>query len=268
MDLYPAIDIRRGASVRLVQGDFERETVYGDPVETACSYLSKGARRLHVVDLEAAAGNMGANRGMVSRIVSVAADHSALVQVGGGVRDEAAVEELLAVGAWRIVIGTAALSDPEMVTHIAATYPGRIVVGLDYRMASNRRSEGGQGDAGNPSDLVASMMLATEGWTAGGHISMEDALAWFEGSGVAAVVVTDIGKDGTLGGPNLSGLKALLEATEIEVVASGGVSGVEDLKRLASLERGGRRLSGVIVGKALAEGRISLEDARRACGEV
>jgi phosphoribosylformimino-5-aminoimidazole carboxamide ribonucleotide (ProFAR) isomerase len=163
MDLYPAIDIRRGASVRLVQGDFERETVYGDPVETACSYLSKGARRLHVVDLEAAAGNLGANRGMVSRIVSVAADHSALVQVGGGVRDEAAVEELLAVGAWRIVIGTAALSDPEMVTHIAATYPGRIVVGLDYRMASNRRSEGGQGDAGNPSDLVASMMLATEG---------------------------------------------------------------------------------------------------------
>ncbi|MHB1855553.1 MAG: 1-(5-phosphoribosyl)-5-[(5-phosphoribosylamino)methylideneamino]imidazole-4-carboxamide isomerase [Acidimicrobiales bacterium] len=257
MELFPAIDIREGRSVRLVQGDFSRETVYGDPVDRAKELLGMGARWLHVVDLDAAVSGVRANRTAVEKIATLAGDAGGSLQVGGGVRDEVAVRELLDAGVTRVVIGTAALADPELVAHLAACHPGRIVLGLDYRL-----SDGGGRDK---RELISRMMLSTEGWTSGNTVSMEDALTWFEGTGVAAVVATNIGRDGTMSGPDLPGMGAIVSDTEIAVVASGGVAGLDDLIALREVEAGGRSVSGVIVGKALLEGSFTLEEGLEVC---
>lgn len=240
MDLYPAIDIRGGRSVRLLRGDYDRETVYGDPVATAVGLAGAGARWLHLVDLDAARTGQPANRAVVA---AIAAAVTVPVQVGGGVRDEAGAESLLDAGVARVVLGTAAVEQPELVSALARRHPGRVAVGLDHR-------EG---------------MVAVRGWLEGSGQSLNQALARAESAGVSAVVVTDIARDGTLAGPDLVGLASALAATPVEVVASGGVGCMADLVALAGLEAGGHRLAGAIVGKAIHDGRLDVGEALAAC---
>ena len=232
MELFPSIDLRRGRVVRLHQGDFARETVYGDdPVAVARSYADAGARWIHVVDLDASRRD-GSNR---DAIVAVAGAVDVPVQAGGGVRDAS----LLDAGVARVVLGSAAVDDPDLVARMAATHPGRVVVGLDHRDGEVR----------------------VRGWEEGSGRRLHDLVAELAVPGVAAFVVTDISRDATLAGPDVDGYADLLGATAVPVVSSGGVGTLADLAALAALEVGGRRLAGAIVGKALYEARFTLADA-------
>lgn len=237
MDLYPAIDIRGGRCVRLFRGDYGAETVYGDdPVAQARSFADAGAPWIHVVDLDAARSGVPENREVIG---AIAAEVEVPVQTGGGVRSLEAAEALFDAGVARVVVGTAALTDPALVRDLAGRF--RVAVGLDAR--------GGE--------------VASDGWTAGSGRNVLDVARDFEDAGVEALVVTDIGRDGTLDGPDVAGLMNVLDATTLAVVASGGVGSVEDLATLALVETSGRRLSGVIVGKAIYEGRVDVADALR-----
>jgi phosphoribosylformimino-5-aminoimidazole carboxamide ribotide isomerase len=241
MDLYPAIDLRGGRCVRLYQGDYGRETVYGDdPVAQARAFAAAGAGWLHVVDLDAARTGEPRNRDVVA---AIAAAVDVPVQTGGGVRDEAAAEALFDAGVARVVIGTAALTDPDLLARLAARHP--VAVGLDARGRE----------------------VATHGWTAGSGEDLLDVARRVADVGVAALVVTEIGRDGTLAGPDLDQLGAVLGATALDVVASGGVGSAADLRSLAALEVDGRRLAGAIVGRALYEGAVTLPEALAAAGE-
>jgi phosphoribosylformimino-5-aminoimidazole carboxamide ribotide isomerase len=232
MELFPAIDLRRGRCVRLAQGDFDRETVYGDdPVAVARGFVDEGARWVHVVDLDASRRD-GSNRELV---VEVAARAGAHVQSGGGVRDG----WLLEAGVARVVLGSAAVEDPELVAELATAYPGRVAVGLDHR--------GGE--------------VRTRGWEEGSGRRLLDLVGELALPGVAAFVVTDIERDGVLVGPDTAGYRDLLAATDVPVVASGGVATLDHLRELAGVEAGGRRLAGVIVGKALYEGAFGVHEA-------
>jgi phosphoribosylformimino-5-aminoimidazole carboxamide ribotide isomerase len=232
MELFPSIDLRRGRVVRLHQGDFARETVYGDdPVAVARSYADAGATWIHVVDLDASRRD-GSNR---DAIVAVAGAVDVPVQAGGGVRDAS----LLEAGVARVVLGSAAVDDPDLVARMAAAHPGRVVVGLDHRDGEVR----------------------VRGWEEGSGRRLHDLVAELAVPGVAAFVVTDISRDATLAGPDLDGYAALLGATTVPVVSSGGVGTLADLEALAALEVAGRRLAGAIVGKALYEARFTLADA-------
>lgn len=236
-ELYPAIDLRGGRCVRLYQGDFARETVYGeDPVAQARAFVAAGARWLHVVDLDAARTGTAANREVVA---AIAAAVDVPVQAGGGVRDDEAADALLAAGVRRVVVGTAALDDPDWVRRLADRHPGRVAVGLDARGRE----------------------VAVRGWTEGSDQDLVEVARRFDDAGVAALVVTEIGRDGTLAGPDLDQLAAVLAATRLDVVASGGVGSLDDLRALAGLEVGGRRLAGAIVGRALYEGAFPLSAA-------
>ena len=231
MDLFPAIDLRRGRCVRLDQGDFARETVYGaDPVGVARRYQDAGAPWIHVVDLDAARG-AGSNRRLVE---AVAGAVDVPVQAGGGVRDAS----LLGAGVARVVLGSVAVADPEAARRLAHDHPGRVVIGLDHR--------GGE--------------LRVRGWEEGSGVDLFELVARFEGSGVAAFVVTDIARDGRLAGPDLGGYEKLVAATPVPVVASGGVATLDDLRALRDAG-----LAGVIVGKALYEGAFTVEEAVAAC---
>jgi phosphoribosylformimino-5-aminoimidazole carboxamide ribotide isomerase len=235
MDIYPAIDIRDGRCVRLMQGDYDRETVYrDDPVEQAREFAEAGARWIHVVDLDAARTGEPVNR---SIIASMAAAVDVSIQVGGGVRDQSAAAALVECGADRIVLGTAALEQPALVHLLARRY--QVAVGLDERDGE----------------------IAVRGWKRGSGRNVGDLVREFEDAGVAAFVVTEIGRDGTLEGPDLEGLGAVLEATSVPVIASGGVGFVTDLVALADLRRDHRSLAGAIVGRALYEGRFDLAQA-------
>jgi phosphoribosylformimino-5-aminoimidazole carboxamide ribotide isomerase len=236
-DLYPAIDVRGGRCVRLYQGDHGRETVYGDdPVAQARAFADGGARWIHVVDLDAARTGDPRNRSVVAAIAGAV---DVPVQTGGGVRDDAAADALLAAGVRRVVVGTAALDDPDWVRRLAARHPGRVAVGLDARGRD----------------------VAVQGWVEGSGHDLVDEARRFDESGVAALVVTEIGRDGTLEGPALDQLAAVLAATSIDIVASGGVGSLDDLRALAALDVDGRRLAGAIVGRALYEGAFALPDA-------
>ena len=244
MHVYPAIDLRGGRCVRLVQGDFDQETVYGtDPVAVACSLQAAGARWIHVVDLDAARTGQPVNRDVVAAIAG-AVHPCVSLQVGGGVRERAAADALLAAGVARVVVGTAALERPEFVRSLAADCP--VAVGLDVRGTE----------------------VAVQGWTKGSGAALADVLPAFEDAGVEAVVVTQITRDGTLAGPDLAGLGAVLAATTLPVVASGGVGTLDHLRALAALDAGGHRLAGVVVGKALYEGRFTLAEALAAMAVV
>ena len=236
-DLYPAIDLRDGRCVRLYQGDYGRETAYGtDPVAVAERFAAAGARWLHVVDLDAARTGEPVNRAVVAAIARAVAPAGVKVQSGGGVRDQASAEALYAAGVERVVLGTAAVERPELVTALA----GRpVAVGLDAR--------NGQ--------------VAVRGWTESTGRTVEAMLAAYEGAGVAAFVVTEIGRDGTLAGPDLELFVRVAEATATPVIASGGVGSLDDLEALAAI--GG--LCGVIVGKALHDGVFTIEEAIAAC---
>lgn len=241
MIVYPAIDLRGGRCVRLYQGDYGRETVYGeDPVAQALAFESEGAEWLHVVDLDAARTGEATNRGVVA---DVCAAVRIPVQVGGGIRDDAAAHALFELGVARIVIGTAALEQPELVRRLCGAGHD-VAVGLDAH-----------GDE-----------VATHGWTERTGRVVSEVAAELADAGVAALVVTEIGRDGTLAGPDVEGLRALLAATAVPVIASGGVGSLDDLRALGSVEEGGRRFEGAIVGRALYEGAFSLGQALEALG--
>lgn len=230
-DLYPAIDLRGGRVVRLLQGDYERETLYGDdPVAVALSFAEAGARWIHVVDLDAAKSGDPVNRPVVAAIAS-AVRGGASVQTGGGVRSAADAATLSTLGVARVVMGSAAVKDPALVDAAAGELP--VAVGLDHRDGE----------------------LAVHGWTEGSGVQLSDALQWYPRASV--FVITDIGRDGMLQGPDVAGLTAAAAATEIPVIASGGVATLDDIAALARIPG----LGGVITGKALYEGRFTVSEA-------
>ncbi len=241
MDLYPAIDLRDGRCVRLAQGDFGRETVYGaDPVARAKAFEASGAPWLHVVDLDAARSGAGANRSVVADIVRAV---SVPVQAGGGVRSMQDAAELIEAGVARVVVGTAAVLQPGLVSEMAQRWPGRVAVGVDHFEGEVR----------------------LKGWEERSGHRVEQVVAGLVDAGAAAVVVTEISRDGLMVGPDLAGYRALLGDVQVPVIASGGVGSLDDLRKLAWLSVGGRHLAGAIVGRAVYEGRFSVADAVAAC---
>lgn len=236
MQLFAAVDIRNGRCVRLRQGDYDAETVYDeDPVARAVELASQGAGWIHVVDLDGARSGHPDNAAVVTAIAGAV---DVPVQAGGGVRTAATAEAWFAAGVERVVLGTAALRDPELVRGLARSH--RVAVGLDAR-------------AGD---------VATDGWLQGSGQSVLDVALSFAADGVDAFVVTEISRDGTLEGPDVDGLASVLDTVSMDVIASGGVGQLDDLTALAGLEgRAGRRLSGVIVGTALYEGRFTVAEA-------
>jgi phosphoribosylformimino-5-aminoimidazole carboxamide ribotide isomerase len=248
MDLLPAIDLRAGTAVRLTQGDFAREDRYGDPVELAAGYIAGGARWIHVVDLDGARTGVPHERGVLALIVGLAREAGVGVEFGGGIRSEDDAAEVLESGVARVVLGTAALEEPALAGRCARRWPGRVAVGLDYRVGADGVAE-----------------AQAQGWLAGTGQSVTDLLELWQHDPIGAVVATSVARDGMLAGPDLAGLQALLAATSLPVVASGGVSAADDLVALAALEAGGRRLAGAIVGKAIVEGRLSVEEGIAAC---
>jgi phosphoribosylformimino-5-aminoimidazole carboxamide ribotide isomerase len=236
-ELYPAIDLRGGRAVRLLRGDYAAETVYSDdPVAVARSFEAAGARWIHVVDLDAARSGEAGNLDLVA---AVAKSVTSRIETGGGVRSVEAAERLIAAGVARVVVGTAAVERPKLVTELAARFPGRVAVGLDAR----------------------GRQVAVKGWTETTGADLVDLARRFEGQGVSALIVTEIGRDGTMAGPDLDQLAAVLEATDVDVIASGGVGTLDDVTALAGLRSGGRALAGIIVGRAIYEGRFSVEEA-------
>jgi phosphoribosylformimino-5-aminoimidazole carboxamide ribotide isomerase len=237
VDLFPSIDLRGGRCVRLYQGDYGRETAYdGDPVVVARGFAAGGAPWVHVVDLDAARTGEPVNRRVVA---AIAAAVDVPVQVGGGVRDDAAADALLGAGVGRVVVGTAALDDPAWVRRLAARHPGRVALGLDARGRE----------------------VAVRGWVEGSGRELVEVAESYADAGMAALVVTSIGRDGTLEGPDLDQLAAVLAASAIDLVASGGVGTLDHLRALAGLEAGGRRLAGAIVGRALYDGAFGVPEA-------
>jgi phosphoribosylformimino-5-aminoimidazole carboxamide ribotide isomerase len=235
MDLYPAIDLLDGRAVRLYQGDYARETVYNDdPIAQAKEFAAAGARWIHVVDLDAARTGAPRNRDVIAAICDAV---DVPIQTGGGVRSEEAADALFDLGVTRVVLGTAALEDPELVRLLASRHP--VAVGLDARGRE----------------------VAVRGWEEGSGQDLLDVARGFADAGVEALIVTEIGRDGTLEGPDLDGLGEVLEATELPVIASGGVGSLADIVALNALRSAGRRLSGAIVGRALYEGAFTLSDA-------
>lgn len=236
MDLYPAIDLRGGRCVRLVEGDFGRETVYGDdPVGVARGFAGAGARWIHVVDLDAARTGEATNRPVVGAIASAVAGLGVRVQTGGGVRTLDDASELIDAGVARVVIGTAAVEDPGLVARAAGRWPGQVAVGLDHR--------GGE--------------VRLRGWTEGAGRQVAELVPAAVQAGASAVIVTDISRDGRLAGPDVDGLAALAEQTGAPIIASGGVSSLGDVTALAAVPG----LVGVIAGKAIYEGRLDVARA-------
>ena len=237
LELFPAIDLRGAQVVRLHRGDYARETVYGvDPVAVALAYQGAGAGWIHVVDLDAARG-AGDNRLLVS---AVAGAVTVPVQSGGGVRTKADADALVASGVARVVVGTAAFRVPGFVQELCARHPGRVAV--DIGVAPDGR-------------------VVVQGWQETVDELFEHALERFSNCGVAAFVVTSVLQDGTLEGPDLGILQVALAATDVPIVASGGVGRLDDLRALAALG-----VAGAIVGRALYEDRFTVEEAVAACG--
>lgn len=234
-ELYPAIDLRGGRVVRLTQGDYDRETTYGDdPVAMATSFADAGATWIHVVDLDAARTGDPVNRPVVAAIAAAVAGR-ARVQTGGGVRTVDDACALAAAGVTRVVMGSAAVANPELVAQ-AAQYVA-VAVGLDHR----------NGD------------LAVHGWTDASGVALSEALGWFT-EVASAYIITDIGRDGMLTGPDVEGLRAAAAATSVPVIASGGVATLDDVRTLARVPG----IAGVITGRALYEGRFDVAQALQA----
>jgi phosphoribosylformimino-5-aminoimidazole carboxamide ribotide isomerase len=247
MQCLPAIDLRGGKAVRLLRGDFDAETTYGDPIAIAESYLAAGAPALHLVDLDAARTGEPVNRAIVLELLGRL---PVPVQVGGGVRSKETALELLGAGAARVVLGTAGLEDPDLTGELALAHPGRIALGLDHRRV---------GPSGTRREV------AVRGWEEGSGRELLEVLGAFEHLPLGAVVVTDITKDGTLEGPDLEGYRLLLEHSGLPIVASGGIGAIADVEALGALEHDGRRLAGAIIGKALLSGAMTMREAVSAC---
>jgi phosphoribosylformimino-5-aminoimidazole carboxamide ribotide isomerase len=240
--VFPAVDISDGRCVRLLQGRFGTETVYSDdPAEVAIGFSRAGARWLHIVDLDGAKTGEARNRELVLEVVQKA---SCPVQAGGGLRTIDDVEEILAAGANRAVLGTVALEDPQALEKACTRYGERIVVSLDAR-----------GDE-----------LAAHGWTVGTGVEVLDAMKAFEDAGVSSFIYTNVSRDGTMAGPDLDGLLRIAETTTLPVVASGGISSLDDLRKVARLHRHG--VAGAIVGRAFYESKFGVAEANYAADEA
>ena len=239
MIIFPAIDIKDGKVVRLFQGKFDEVTEYsGDPLLVAQRWQKKGAQWLHVVDLDGARIGKPQNIGVITRI---AQKLSIPIQVGGGIRSREDIEVLLTGGAARVVLGTRVVTDSFFLRQVLELWKDKIAISLD----------------------CANGFLAQRGWTEKSDTLATDFVKTLDGLNVACLVYTDIARDGTLAGPNFDGLKELLAQTDIPIIASGGVASIEDLKKLLALEPEG--LLGAIVGKAIYEGKIHLEEAIQLC---
>ena len=230
MILFPAVDLKNGEAVRLEQGDMARATIFHrDPAEQARAFAAQGFEYLHVVDLDGAFAGRPMNAAAVERILAAV---EIPLQLGGGIRDRAGIEGWLAKGVARVIIGTAAVRDPALVKAAAKKFPGRIAVGLDAR--------GGK--------------VAVEGWAETSELSALDIARRFEDAGVAAIIYTDVARDGMLMGLNLDATIALADAVSIPVIASGGLASIEDVRAL--LTPRAQKLEGAVVGRALYDGRL------------
>ncbi len=232
LELLPAVDVKDGRAVRLVQGELDAETAYGDPLEVALEFQAAGAEWLHLVDLDAAFGR-GENSELLAEVVGKL---DIKVELSGGIRDDESLRRALATGCVRINLGTAALENPEWTARVIAEHGDRIAVGLDVR----------------------GHVLAARGWTQEGG-DLFETIERLERDGCSRYVVTDVTKDGTLKGPNLELLKEVCAVTKKPVVASGGISSLDDIAALASLNSIG--VEGAIVGKALYAGAFTLQEA-------
>lgn len=232
MQVIPAIDLRGGLCVRLRQGDYDRETVFGDdPAAMAARWESEGATRIHLVDLDGAKAGAPVNVDSVRAIIRAV---TVPCQLGGGVRDERTIAAWLDAGLERVIVGTQALRDPEWFRNMAETFPGRLVLGLDARDGR----------------------VATDGWLETSNVTAPLLAKQFDDLPLAAIIYTDIACDGMLKGPNLEATDALCRHVKTPVIASGGVGGLADIESLATLP-----VAGCIVGRALYEGKFSLADA-------
>ena len=235
MIVFPAIDLKSGQVVRLAEGDMARATVYGDdPAAQAVAFAEAGSQYLHVVDLDGSFAGRAENRAAVEAILQAFPGH---VQLGGGIRTRQAVEGWFDLGVSRVVMGTAALKDPGFVKDMAREFSGGIVVAVDARDG----------------------MVATEGWAEVSDVGIVDMAKRFEDAGVAAVLFTDIGRDGLLKGCNIEATVDLARRTDLPVIASGGVKGLDDIRMLAL--HAGEGIEGVITGRALYDGRLDLAAA-------
>lgn len=234
MILYPAIDLKDGQCVRLLRGDMAQATVFGaDPAAQARAFAQAGCRWLHLVDLNGAFEGAPVNGAAVEAILAAV---TVPVQLGGGIRDRATLERWLERGVTRVILGTAAVRDPGFVREAAAAWPGRVAVGIDARAG----------------------MVAVEGWAETTDMTATDLARRFEDAGVAAIIYTDIERDGAMQGPNVAATAALAHAVAIPVIASGGVSSLADLQ---ALKDSGAPLDGAISGRALYEGKLDLAEA-------
>ena len=237
LELLPAVDVKDGRAVRLVQGELDAETAYGNPLEVALEFQATGAEWLHLVDLDAAFGR-GENSALLADVVGKL---DIKVELSGGIRDDESLERALATGCVRVNLGTAALENPEWTARVIAQHGDRIAVGLDVR----------------------GHVLAARGWTKEGG-DLFETIERLERDGCARYVVTDVTKDGTLKGPNIELLKEVCAVTKKPVVASGGISSLDDIAALAALNDLG--VEGAIVGKALYAGAFTLEQALKLTG--
>lgn len=237
MIIIPAIDLKEGKCVRLEQGEMHRDTVFSDsPAEQALKWQQAGAELLHLVDLDGAFAGEPKNKAAIEAIIK---SLNIPAQLGGGIRDIATIEAYLSLGISRVIIGTAAQRNPQLVVEACKRFPGRIVVGIDARNGK----------------------VAVQGWAELTDITATDLARRFEDCGVSAIIYTDISRDGMMSGPNIEATKALAEAINIPVIASGGVSSLADIKNLMAIESSG--VTGAITGKAIYTGAIDLSEAIR-----
>jgi phosphoribosylformimino-5-aminoimidazole carboxamide ribotide isomerase len=239
MIVIPAVDLRAGQAVRLAEGDPERMTVYSDsPVELVERFSAAGARRLHIVDLDGAFGGGCGQGDLVRAMIARAHELGAQVEVGGGIRSEAAIESMLAAGADLVIIGTLAVREPELVAELCRRHPGRLVIAIDARDG----------------------IVATHGWTAQSELRAADLASDAASWGAGALLFTDIARDGLQGGPNVEATARLQADLEIPVIASGGVGSLADLTALRDAG-----IQAVVLGRALYEGSVVLEEALAQC---
>jgi phosphoribosylformimino-5-aminoimidazole carboxamide ribotide isomerase len=243
MLLIPAIDLKDGKCVRLRQGRMEDETVFGDnPVEVAQRWVEAGARRLHMVDLNGAFEGKPVNASVVKAVAEAFPDLP--IQVGGGIRDEETVQAYLDAGVQYVIIGTRAVSAPHFVNDLCVEFPGHIIVGLDAKDGK----------------------VAIEGWSKLSHHSVTDMAQRFEQDGVEAIVFTDIGRDGMMSGVNVDSTVALAQAIHIPVIASGGITDIDDIRALCAVSDEG--IMGAITGRAIYEGSLDLAAAQQLADEL
>ena len=235
MNLFPAIDLKQGKCVRLVKGDMNQATVFNDsPGDQAKQFADAGCEWIHVVDLDGAFAGKPVNADAVKAIIAAT---KGPVQLGGGIRDMAGIERWLEAGLARVILGTAAVKNPKLVIEACRAFPGKVAVGIDARNG----------------------MVATEGWAETSELSAIDLGKRFVDAGVAAIIHTDIDRDGVLAGANVAASAELARAVPIPVIVSGGVSSIEDIKAVKAAANSG--IAGVIAGRALYEGRLDLREA-------